>query len=95
MPILDGIEATRLLKAGAATRHVPVIAHTAKPDVVEETSARPFAHVWPRPSLPSQLVASVRAFLGDHHRLRLDGQNPDAIRNRVKLDRELNESGPG
>ena len=31
MPMLDGIEATRLIKAGTATRDARVIAHTAKP----------------------------------------------------------------
>ena len=31
MPVLDGIEQTRLLKAAAATRDIPVIAHTARP----------------------------------------------------------------
>ena len=38
MPVLDGIETTRLLKAAAATRDIPVIAHTARPDKLSHTT---------------------------------------------------------
>lgn len=62
MPVLDGIEATRLLKAGAETRHIHVIAHTAKAEFLEGPMLRLFAHLVRKPALPNDLVASVRAF---------------------------------
>ncbi len=66
MPVLDGIEATRLLKAGDATRHVHVIAHTAKPDFFHGAMTRLFAHVLPKPAAPDVVVASVLRFVVDH-----------------------------
>ena len=35
MPVLDGIEAARLIKASAGTRHMNILAHTAKPEFYE------------------------------------------------------------
>lgn len=72
MPVLDGIEATRLLKAAPATRHVPVIAHTARPDVLEGPITRLFARVLAKPAGPDELIASVKAFLPGHHQQRPD-----------------------
>jgi two-component system, cell cycle response regulator DivK len=63
MPVLDGIEATRLLKAGEATRHVPVIAHTGKPEYCDGLKGRLFTQVLPKPAAPSDVVASVRRHL--------------------------------
>ena len=40
LPVLDGWEATRQLKADAATRHIPVIALTAHAMANDEQSAR-------------------------------------------------------
>jgi CheY-like chemotaxis protein len=51
MPVLDGIGATRLLKASEATRGIPVIAHTATPDLCRVVAKeRLFAHVLPKPA---------------------------------------------
>jgi CheY-like chemotaxis protein len=63
MPILDGIEGARLLKASAVTRHLNVIAYTAKPSAIEGPLARLFAHVLTKPTEPALIVASVRNFL--------------------------------
>ena len=59
MPVLDGIEATRLLKTSPATRDAHVIAHTAQPDVLQGPLSKLFANILPKPSPPSQIVASV------------------------------------
>jgi CheY-like chemotaxis protein len=63
MPILDGIQAARLLKASSVTRHLNVIAYTAKPDAIEGPLARFFAHVLRKPTKPELIAASVRQFL--------------------------------
>ena len=63
MPVLDGIEATRLLKAGAATRDAHVIAHTAKPEFFHGPMTRLFDRVLTKPAAPGDLVASVASFL--------------------------------
>jgi CheY-like chemotaxis protein len=62
MPILDGIEGARLLKASSVTRHLNVIAYTAKPDAIEGPLRRFFAHVLKKPTEPERIVASVREF---------------------------------
>lgn len=68
MPVLNGIEATRLLRAGAATRAVPVIAHTAKPDLLADPIARQFDLVVTKPAEPSRIVAAVQTCLDDRER---------------------------
>jgi CheY-like chemotaxis protein len=59
MPVLNGIEATRLLKSSAATRGVSVIAHTARPNF-SDGAAVLFAGVLTKPVTPEKIVASVR-----------------------------------
>jgi len=78
MPVLDGIEATRLLKAAPATRHIHVIAHTAKAELLGGPVMRNFAHVLRKPALPNELVASVKAFLAERRE-----HGPDASENRT------------
>ncbi len=63
MPVLTGIEATRLLKATAALSGIPVIAHTARPDVCRGCAPELFAHVLPKPTHPDVLLALVRRFV--------------------------------
>jgi CheY-like chemotaxis protein len=63
MPVLDGIEATRLLRASTATRGSRVIAHTAKPDFFEGPMTRLFDDVLPKPVAPDVVVARVRRFV--------------------------------
>ena len=60
MPVLDGLEATRLIKAADATRHARVIAYTGdttlSPSLVESL----FAAVLHKPATPDVVVATVQ-----------------------------------
>jgi two-component system, cell cycle response regulator DivK len=62
MPILDGIETARLLRASPVTREVPVIAHTAWPSFFDGPGRDVFAAVLPKPTTPEALLASVQRF---------------------------------
>jgi CheY-like chemotaxis protein len=59
MPILDGIETARLLKASSTTRRMDLIAYTAKPHILEGSARELFAAIVPKPSSPDLLVSSV------------------------------------
>lgn len=63
MPVLDGIEAARLLKASAATRHLKIVAYTAKPEFCEGPLARLFVDVLRKPTTPGEIAAAVRRFV--------------------------------
>jgi CheY-like chemotaxis protein len=63
MPILDGIEATRLLKATDATKYIPVIAHTARPGSCHLPPGVLFAHILPKPVIPDVLLALTHRFV--------------------------------
>jgi CheY-like chemotaxis protein len=65
MPILNGIEATRLLKAMAATRHIPVVAHTSQPSSCHVPPGVLFAHILPKPVTPDVLLALTQRFVPD------------------------------
>ena len=65
MPILDGIEAARLLKASPSTRHVRVLAYTAWPSFYDGPLKSVFDGVLAKPSTSEDLVAAVRRFAGD------------------------------
>jgi two-component system, cell cycle response regulator DivK len=59
MPVLDGIEATRLLKATEATRQSRVIAYTGNSSI--PTPLKPwFVAVVTKPSPPDIVVAAVQ-----------------------------------
>lgn len=60
MPVLNGIEAARLLKSSTVTRDLQVIAYTAKPDFYERPLTRLFVDVLAKPSSPDAIIASVR-----------------------------------
>jgi two-component system, cell cycle response regulator DivK len=65
LPILDGWEAARRLKADPRTARIPILAlsgHT-RPTLVEEARAAGCARVLLKPCLPDQLVAEIRAVL--------------------------------
>lgn len=68
MPVLNGIEATRLLRAAAFTRRVPVIAHTARPDLLAPPLSQLFDHVVAKPAAPSDVVAALRRSLPEDTR---------------------------
>jgi two-component system, cell cycle response regulator DivK len=60
MPVLDGLEATRLIKACAATRDARVIAYTGNPTFDESPTRRLFAAVLTKPATPDAVLAAVR-----------------------------------
>jgi two-component system, cell cycle response regulator DivK len=63
MPVLDGIETARLLKASPSTRHVRVIAYTAWPSFYDGPLKSVFDGVLAKPSSKEALLASVRRFV--------------------------------
>jgi CheY-like chemotaxis protein len=64
MPVLDGIEATRLIKAGEATRNARVIAYTGNPSFDESPSRLLFAAVLHKPATPHAVLATVQQVAG-------------------------------
>jgi CheY-like chemotaxis protein len=62
MPVLDGIEATRLIKATNATRHARVIAHTGKPAFDHTVSENLFVAVLVKPAPIDAVIATVQRF---------------------------------
>jgi CheY-like chemotaxis protein len=65
MPVLDGWQATRALKANPATKHIPILALTAHAfdDARQEAKAVGCDGFVTKPCLPDDLVARVRATL--------------------------------
>jgi two-component system cell cycle response regulator DivK len=65
MPVLDGWQATRELKANPATQHIPVLALTAHAfdDARQQARAVGCDGFVTKPCLPDDLVAKVRAIL--------------------------------
>jgi CheY-like chemotaxis protein len=63
MPVLNGLEAARLLRASMLTRHLKVIAFTARPDVHEESITRSFADILSKPAAPETIIARVQRFV--------------------------------
>jgi two-component system, cell cycle response regulator DivK len=60
MPILDGVEATRLIKAIDEIREARVIAYTGRPATLDDAATALFVAVLPKPSSPAAVVATVR-----------------------------------
>ena len=65
MPVLDGWQATRELKANPVTKHIPILALTAHAfdDARQEAKAVGCDGFVTKPCLPDDLVARVRAAL--------------------------------
>lgn len=65
LPLLDGWEATRRLKADPKTAHIPVLALTAHgfTQQIREAEAAGCDAVIRKPCLPADLVAEIRAVL--------------------------------
>ncbi len=65
LPVLDGYEATRRIKADPSTRHIPVIAVTSYALSGDETKALAAGCTGyvAKPFSPRQLLAKVREFL--------------------------------
>jgi CheY-like chemotaxis protein len=64
MPVLDGLETARLLRSVPATRRVPVVAHTANPEICTAQGRSLFAEVVAKPSTPDVLIAVLRHVTG-------------------------------
>jgi len=64
MPVLDGLEATRLLKSSGVTRHVNVIAYTAKPELFDAALGALFAGVLTKPVDPGIMITTVERLAG-------------------------------
>lgn len=60
MPVLDGIEATRLIKAGEATRDARVIAYTGDASFDDSPTRTMFAAVLAKPATPGAVLAAVQ-----------------------------------
>jgi two-component system cell cycle response regulator DivK len=60
MPVLDGIEATRLIKAGETTRDARVIAYTGNPSFDAGPARALFAAVLQKPATPDAVLATVQ-----------------------------------
>jgi len=60
MPVLDGIEATRLIKAIEATRQTRVIAHTGNPALDDSRVQTLFTAVVQKPTTAAVLLATVQ-----------------------------------
>ena len=60
MPVLDGLEATRLIKATDATRHARVIAYTGNPTAGERHVGELFVTVLQKPASPDTVIATVQ-----------------------------------
>jgi two-component system cell cycle response regulator DivK len=65
MPVLDGWQATRVLKSDPATKHIPVVALTAHAfdDAKQEARAAGCDGFITKPCLPDDLVLQVRSTL--------------------------------
>jgi CheY-like chemotaxis protein len=64
MPVLDGIEATRLIKAAEATRDARVIAYTGNPSFDDGPTRTLFDAVLTKPATPGAVLATVRHVAG-------------------------------
>jgi two-component system cell cycle response regulator DivK len=62
MPVLDGIEATRLIKATKATRHARVIAYTGTATFDHRVSQNLFVAVLAKPAPLDAVIATVQRF---------------------------------
>jgi CheY-like chemotaxis protein len=62
MPVLDGVQAARLLKASQVTHDINVIAYTARMNVDDAPATRVFAEVLRKPASPEAIVGTVQRF---------------------------------
>jgi len=64
MPVLDGVEATRLIKASETTRNARVIAYTGNPSFETSPTRTLFAAVLTKPATPAAVLATVQQVAG-------------------------------
>jgi CheY-like chemotaxis protein len=60
IPVLDGLEATRLIKAAEGLREAKVIAYTGSAAILDAWAQRWFVAVVPKPSPPDVVLAAVQ-----------------------------------
>jgi two-component system cell cycle response regulator DivK len=60
MPVLNGLEAARLIRASTATKDLKVIAYTARPDLYDSAVRKWFVDVILKPATADAIVALVR-----------------------------------
>ena len=60
MPVLDGLEATRLIKASEAMRQARVIAYTSTPPQSNSVIEKLFAGVLEKPATPAAVLTMVQ-----------------------------------
>jgi two-component system cell cycle response regulator DivK len=68
MPVLNGLEAARLIRASSATQDLKVIAYTARPDLFDGSMKKWFDDVILKPSGPEAIVALVRRLTASERR---------------------------
>jgi two-component system cell cycle response regulator DivK len=69
MPVLNGLEAARLIRASAATQDLKVIAYTARPDLFDGAVTKWFADVILKPASPDAIVSLVRRVIASEPRI--------------------------
>lgn len=79
MPLVDGWEATRRLKADARTKDIPIMALTGHAMAGHADSARSAGcdAVVTKPCLPQDLLLAIDTMLGPRAKARLLRRNPD------------------
>jgi CheY-like chemotaxis protein len=70
MPVLNGLEAARLLKASPVTRDIHVLAYTAKPDFCDGPLRELFIDVLIKPAHPDAIAQRVRRAVDGSNRRR-------------------------
>jgi two-component system, cell cycle response regulator DivK len=63
MPGMDGIEATRRIKADPTVQHMPVIAYTARTTPLGDTDQQLFSGVCIKPCSPDRLIEMLNGAL--------------------------------
>ena len=69
MPVLNGLEAARLIRASTATQDLKIVAYTARPDLFDGAVAKWFADVISKPASPDAIVTLVRRVLASEPQL--------------------------
>ena len=63
MPVMNGFEATKLIKDDPAIGHIPVIAHSAKPESCKNDMSL-FQAICAKPCPPDEMVSTIDGLLG-------------------------------